>query len=51
MTATPFRMGQGYITDGGLFTDIIHDLSGVEAFQRLIAEGYLAPLIPLRTKT
>jgi DNA repair protein RadD len=50
MTATPFRMGQGYITDGGLFTDIVHDITGMEAFNQLIAEGYLAPLIPLRTK-
>jgi DNA repair protein RadD len=51
MTATPFRMGQGLLTDGGLFTDIIHDLTGIDGFNRLIAEGYLCPLIPLRTKT
>lgn len=51
LTATPFRMGQGYITDGGLFTDIVQDLTGMDAFTRLIAEGYLASLIPLRTKT
>lgn len=51
MSATPFRMGQGYITDGGLFTDIVHDLTGVDEFNRLIAQGFLCPLIPLRTKT
>jgi DNA repair protein RadD len=50
MTATPFRMGMGMLTDGGLFTDIIHDLTGVDEFNRLIAEGYLSPLIPKRTK-
>ena len=50
MTATPFRMGQGMITDGGLFTDIVHDLCSMDNFNRLIAEGYLAPLVPLRTK-
>lgn len=50
MTATPFRMGQGYITDGGLFTDIVHDLCSLDNFNRMIAEGYIAPLVPLRTK-
>ncbi len=59
MSATPFRMGWGLITDsildaegkdGRLFTDIVHDISGIDSFNRLIAEGYLAPLIPLRTK-
>src|SRR5216684_410511 len=50
MSATPFRMGQGYITDGGLFTDIVHNLTGIEAFNRMIAEGYLCPMIPRRTK-
>lgn len=49
MTATPFRMGQGMITDGGLFTEIVHDLCSMENFNKLIAEGYLAPLVPLRT--
>lgn len=51
MSATPFRMGQGYITDGGLFTDIVQDLTGVDGFNQLIAEGYLCPLIPFRTQT
>lgn len=50
MTATPFRMGQGYITDGGIFTDIVHDLCSMDNFNKLIAEGYLSPLVPLRTK-
>src|SRR3984885_1303065 len=60
LTATPFRMGQGLLTDTqvdengnnlNIFTDIIHDLTGIENFNRLIAEGYMKPLIPLRTKT
>ena len=51
-TATPWRLGHGRITDeGGLFTDVCFDITGVEAFNRLIAEGYLAPLIPKRTRT
>jgi DNA repair protein RadD len=50
MTATPFRMGMGMLIEGGLFTDIIHDLTGVDEFNKLIAEGYLCPLVPKRTK-
>lgn len=50
LTATPFRMGQGYLTDEGLFTDIIQDLTSVDEFNKLIADGYLCPLIPKRTK-
>ena len=50
-TATPWRMGMGHITEGGLFTDVCFDITGVEAFNRLIAEGYLAPLIAKRTQT
>lgn len=51
MSATPFRMGQGMITDGGLFTDIVHDMTSLHAFNKMIDGGYLAPLVPRRTKT
>jgi DNA repair protein RadD len=50
-TATPWRMGVGKITEGGLFTDFCFDITGMEAFNRLIAEGYLCPLIPKQTST
>lgn len=50
-TATPFRMKQGMITDGGIFTDICYDITDYESFNRLIYEGYLSPLIPKRTNT
>lgn len=50
-TATPWRMGQGVITDGGIFTDVCFDITGIEAFNRLIAEGYLAPLVAKKTTT
>lgn len=50
-TATPFRLGQGMITDGGIFTDICCDFTGVEPFNRFIEEGFLCPLYPRRTKT
>lgn len=48
-TATPYRLKQGMITDEGLFDDICYDITGIEAFNRLIAEGYISPLIPKRT--
>lgn len=48
-TATPYRSGQGLITDGETFDDICIDLSTPACFRRFIDMGYLAPLIPLRT--
>lgn len=47
-TATYYRLGHGKITEGddALFTDICFDITTVAAFNRLIAEGFLAPLIP-----
>ena len=51
-TATPYRLKQGMITeDDGIFTDVCYDITGIEAFNRLIAEGYLAPLISRPTAT
>ena len=51
-TATPYRLKQGMITEeGGLFTDIAFDITGVDAFNKLIAEGFLIPLIPKKTNT
>lgn len=51
-TATPYRLKQGMITDdGGIFTDVCYDITGFESFNRLIYEGYLAPLISRPTKS
>jgi len=51
-TATPYRLKQGMITDeGGLFTDICYDVTKIDSFNRLIAEGFISPLIPKRTST
>lgn len=49
-SATPFRLKQGMITDEGLFTDICYDITGLYAFNKLIEDGFLAPLIPKRTQ-
>lgn len=51
-TATPWRLGHGRITDsGGIFTDTCFDITNIHSFNRLIAEGYIAPLIPKPTST
>ena len=50
-TATAYRLGTGMLTDGGLFTDICYDATKLGAFNRLISEGFLAPLVPKRTKS
>ncbi len=51
-TATPYRTGQGMLTDeGGLFTDICFDNTAMEDFNMLIDDGYLAPLVPKHTGT
>lgn len=60
MTATDYRMGWGKIIDPiideetgrdkRIFTDVAHDLTSLDNFNRLVAQGFLAPLIPLRTR-
>lgn len=51
LTATPFRIGQGLITDSGLFTDICFDLTEMNSFNWLVHEGYLCLLVPKPTVT
>lgn len=60
-TATPFRLGQGMLTDvhvnkktqketPPLFTDVCFDMTTEAAFNWMLNEGYLVPLIPKGTK-
>jgi len=61
LTATPWRMGHGKLTDPylnkdgsltqSIFTDFCFDITNYQSFNRLIAEGYLVPLIPKKPKT
>jgi DNA repair protein RadD len=51
MSATLYRMGMGMITENGLFTDVVYDKTNLEGFNELLSKGYMAPLIPLRTRT
>jgi len=58
-TATPWRLGQGLLTQDtvakdktvqkSLFTDICYDNTKFEDFNRLIAEGFLVPVVPKKT--
>lgn len=51
LSATPYRLGVGHITDGGLFTDVCFDSTTLEAFNWFIEQGYLLPVVPRPTKT
>lgn len=50
LSATPYRLGLGMITDGGIFTDVCYDATSLRAFNWLLDEGYLSPLIPMPTE-
>lgn len=52
LTATPFRLGHGYIYEGegALFTDVVYDLSSYDNFNRLVDEGFLSKLITPTTE-
>lgn len=49
LSATPYRLGQGMITDGGVFTDVAIDLTTRESFNWFIDQGYMANLLPRST--
>lgn len=46
LTATKWRTGMGLLTNGKIFDDVCFDLTSLEAFNWLLNEGYLKPLIP-----
>ena len=53
LTATPFRLGSGYIygPEGDkIFDSLIYDLTSMESFNDLVKRGYLSKLITKATK-
>lgn len=50
-SATIYRRGQGYLTEGDIFTDVAYNITDFDNFNRLVSEGYLAPLVskPMQT--
>jgi len=51
LSATPFRIGMGMLTDGDVFSDISCDWTSYEKFNQLVDEGYICPLVPKKTDT
>jgi DNA repair protein RadD len=51
LSATPFRMGLGKLTNGPTFDKVIFDICSVVGFKRLFADGHLVPPRPVRTKS
>lgn len=51
LTATRYRLGLGCLTNGDIFTHIAYDLCNIDGFARLMAQGYLCPLIARPTAT
>lgn len=51
LTATPYRMGMGLLTEGGIFTDICIDMCSPEWIEWFVQEGYLVPLIAKKTRS
>lgn len=52
LTATPWRTGSGSLieADNSLFTDIAVDMSGVDAFNWFVDNGFLCPLVSKPTR-
>ncbi len=50
-TATPYRTGQGLLTESGLFTHIAVDQTTMKWFNWFIENNYMSMLIPKRTHT
>lgn len=49
LTATPWKLGIGHLTQNGIFTDVCVDYTSTEKFNKLIKDGYLCKLIPKQT--
>ncbi|AMW36146.1 DNA/RNA helicase [Xanthomonas phage XAJ2] len=49
LSATPYRLKQGLITEGTIFTDICYDITDFKSINRLVYEGFLSPLVSKKT--
>ncbi len=52
LTATPFRLGHGYIYKGdtALFNKLAYDLTSTENYNKLVSRGYLSKMYCIGTK-
>jgi DNA repair protein RadD len=51
LTATPYRLGMGMLTEGKIFTHICCDWTTLDRFNQLVDEGFISPLVPRKTAT
>jgi DNA repair protein RadD len=49
LTATPYRLKNGHLTEGTIFTDVCCDMTTPEAYCYFVENGYMAALITKRT--
>ncbi len=49
LSATPYRMGLGNLTNGRIFTDVAYNMCNMEGFSRLLADGFLSAIFPRPT--
>jgi DNA repair protein RadD len=50
LSATIWRLGQGYLTDDGIFKDTIYNKTDLAGFNEILNGGYLVPPIPRRVE-
>lgn len=51
LTATPYRLNMGLLTEGPIFDDIYYDISTMNDFVKLIDEGFISDLVPVKTES
>jgi DNA repair protein RadD len=51
LSATPYRLGLGLLTQGSIFDDICYDNTDLKGFNKLLDEGFLSSLVPKHTNT
>jgi DNA repair protein RadD len=51
LTATPYRLGHGKLTENHIFSDIAFDGGSTEAFNWFVDQGYLIAPVPGRVQT
>jgi DNA repair protein RadD len=49
-SATLYRNKMGELNDNGIFTDVAYDLTDINGFNKLLAEGHIANLVPQPTQ-
>lgn len=50
LSATPYRLKGGHLCEGKTFTDVAFDNTHREEFNKLVDQGYIAPLVPKQTE-